>query len=454
MLNFIKSEGVDIPAKKIKIDEYHIPDFHQQFMVLRHQPIPFMPFMPIPSQPSHAAATKLSLAAYNTPSIFNEPFTEPPMLQNPDRVVRLSESQKFESDFQPNVALVPRNKKDTKAISRMPASPLNQIVLVGAVVKQEQLEIKEEPPSTPPDMHQHQDIFTLPNCRTTCNHTPANSEVSQSGSNEITSSTSPVPAAAAAPPSSNNNRNSDTKGSSLGGDAKGTSEDTNSSNTVTPEPIEHSAADKRQTALQSAVIKHPDTAASSAIGMGELELSTDTDDESIMGEADSSCKSWQINELLKELNPDQKDKFISYVRLINTEKKKVQEANTNLQRELGTCNNQLRQLLQKIDTLKEQLLYYETVASTSQKQVDTPVIAVSSSDTNTSESGYEQIAIEQKCFLETTQQKPVTETIIKPLKKSLLRRSPEESLAMVMTPSNRDEIKIINANNELLRGVN
>lgn len=428
MLNYIKSEGIDIPAKKIKVDDYHhIPDFHQQFMVLRHQPIPFMPFMPMPpSQPS-----KLSLA-YTNPSLFNDQFTEPPILQNPERVIRLSESQKFESDFQPNVALAPR-KKDINITSHMPTSPMNQIVLVGAVVKQEQLEIKEEPPCTPPEIQQ--EVYSLPNCRAICNHTPVNSEASQSGSNEITSSTSPVPVA------SNSHRDR----SSLinnNADNKKNYEENSPLNRLSPNPNENT--DDKHQIVQIANTDISNNVTVSAIGMGELELSTDTDDESVLGEADSSSKTWPIDEILKELKPDSREKLIHYLRSEKEEKKKSQEENTSLKRELSKSNNQREQLLQAYETLQKQLVYYENL----HKKVDAPVIAVSSSDTNTSESGHDKNINDQKNILET--QKKVSEIIVKPLKKSH-RRSPEDTL--VIMQQNRDEIKHV-ANSELISGVN
>lgn len=40
---------------------------------------------------------------------------EPPVLQNPERVVRLTECERYEQSYQPNVALAPRNGSKTSS---------------------------------------------------------------------------------------------------------------------------------------------------------------------------------------------------------------------------------------------------------------------------------------------------------------------------------------------------
>uniref|UniRef100_A0A4Y0BIX0 C-SKI_SMAD_bind domain-containing protein n=1 Tax=Anopheles funestus TaxID=62324 RepID=A0A4Y0BIX0_ANOFN len=80
---------------------------------------------------------------------------EPPLLQNPENVVPMSETDKFERSYQPNVALVPRKTilcgKDAGTVSVAPGQQRREYEGKDrSVIKCEVVQIKQESPSTPP----------------------------------------------------------------------------------------------------------------------------------------------------------------------------------------------------------------------------------------------------------------------------------------------------------------
>lgn len=102
-----KKEPLDIPLKKAKLfEDKFIMDYQYQVLLAQYQRqnayhgfrpwtssigapaklLPHMPFSPLPYLSQ-----------------------EPPILQNPERVVRISECERYEQSYQPNVALAPRN---------------------------------------------------------------------------------------------------------------------------------------------------------------------------------------------------------------------------------------------------------------------------------------------------------------------------------------------------------
>ena len=105
---------------------------------------------------------------------------EPPLLQNPERVVRHTENERFDRSYQPNVALAPRQTtRDDREQN--------------TVIKRE-IQIKQERPSTPNNESRHTSPETTTAHENGVTGQAPISPEGQSGSNEITSSTSPVPA--------------------------------------------------------------------------------------------------------------------------------------------------------------------------------------------------------------------------------------------------------------------
>ncbi|XP_050076616.1 uncharacterized protein LOC126563877 [Anopheles maculipalpis] len=78
---------------------------------------------------------------------------EPPLLQNPENVVPMSETDKFERSYQPNVALVPRKTILCGKEPSTTVTPVQRREYDGkdrSVIKCELVQIKQESPSTPP----------------------------------------------------------------------------------------------------------------------------------------------------------------------------------------------------------------------------------------------------------------------------------------------------------------
>ncbi|CAD6998401.1 unnamed protein product [Ceratitis capitata] len=110
-----RSDMLAIPAKKSKgFDEaaaYQLDYQHYQSLMYAHcaqqQRVGSMSaFRPwAPKSFLHSPATYNAVAAFSTLPYLSQ---EPPVLQNPERVVRSTDRERFERTYQPNVALVPR----------------------------------------------------------------------------------------------------------------------------------------------------------------------------------------------------------------------------------------------------------------------------------------------------------------------------------------------------------
>lgn len=107
-----KQEPLDIPHKKAKLlDEKYMLDYQYQTLLLAqyHQHYngfrPWAPLVP-PPPPQSLAPKHIPHMPYTLPIQYLS--QEPPVLQNPERVVRLSERERYEESYQPNVALAPR----------------------------------------------------------------------------------------------------------------------------------------------------------------------------------------------------------------------------------------------------------------------------------------------------------------------------------------------------------
>lgn len=105
----LKSEQLDIPLKKSKLDEYAAylyaaamdPLYIHAAMYEQWSNRQLQVFRPVPNN----LFPKEGKSKHTHPSIGR--YKDPPVLQNPERVVPMSESERFERSFQPNVALAP-----------------------------------------------------------------------------------------------------------------------------------------------------------------------------------------------------------------------------------------------------------------------------------------------------------------------------------------------------------
>ncbi|CAO1314244.1 unnamed protein product, partial [Diamesa serratosioi] len=129
-------EPLDIPMKKPKIDNT-LMSFYNQALFLQFSQQYRQPWMISPKNMMQQFGQGVPVMPHLTPS------QEPPLLQNPDRVVFESESERFERSFQPNVALAPRQNLLTKE-----RDPEKDELMNSSVIKCD-IQIKQERPSTP-----------------------------------------------------------------------------------------------------------------------------------------------------------------------------------------------------------------------------------------------------------------------------------------------------------------
>lgn len=111
-----KKEPLDIPLKKAKlIEDKYLLDYQYQVLLAQYQrQNSYHGFRPWAAPSAAAAAASIPAKhlphlPYPVPPSLPYLSQEPPILQNPERVVRVSECERYEQSYQPNVALVPRN---------------------------------------------------------------------------------------------------------------------------------------------------------------------------------------------------------------------------------------------------------------------------------------------------------------------------------------------------------
>lgn len=303
-----KQEPLDIPLKKAKqIDESYLLDYQYQTMILaqyRHHPFAFRPWQLGPKHiPPHMAF------APNLPYLIQEP----PILQNPERVVRLSECERFERSFQPNVALAPR-KATSASNTTNSEREKSRIFSANIQIKQ------ERPPSVSPELRVSSPINqTSP---------PPISPEGHSGSNEITSSTSPVPV---------------------------------TSHKAT-EPIESIENHRLQPQPLSVLTNGTNVTLTTN---SELELSTDTDDDdSLIGEPDSSnnSASWDIAvEALKDTKSQEREKVLQIIKTLVNENAQFNLENSKLLHELRRKDEQLAELQHQLQNQQQNQLQQVTI---------------------------------------------------------------------------------------------
>lgn len=185
----VKGEPLDIPLKKSKLDEYaaaylyaaatmdplyihaaiYEPWTNRQLSAFR--PVPNM--FAKDSKIRHTLPSSLGLNRYK----------EPPVLQHPERVVPMSESERFERSFQPNVALAPpmqrKHKYATKDSSEVPVKVEEQYVMNSPhkdVLANPPL---DECPRVPGDMSPVTTVISSKECYTTNSTNNNNSNSNQ-----------------------------------------------------------------------------------------------------------------------------------------------------------------------------------------------------------------------------------------------------------------------------------
>jgi hypothetical protein len=396
-----KQEPLDIPMKKSKIDEqyryftdlYSHPVFLYQITQLSRQ------------QPWPATSPKHIIPPFGQSHVTSIPYLptsqEPPVLQNPERVVRHTESERFERSYQPNVALAPRQTvlSSKEREEREPSERSSSVIKC-------EIQIKQERPSTPsnesPELRNNSP-------ETTDNGVTSAAPISpegQSGSNEITSSTSPVPATI---PKSKQESMSPPPSSQA------------SPRLTSPRSHLHKTS-------PSVVVKVLSTSSPATngvkkvpiLGNPEFELSTDTDEESL-GEPDSSNLNGTLAQtpyevaklLLKSNTQDDREKVLDLIKYMEKEITQQKEVTRKQMRDLQQQNESLRKT---IDSMQSQLSQ-PSRPLTSSNVIAPSCLSSSSSSSSSSLSSSSSYDFDRRERSNSIVEKP--NVIIKPLKKSL-----------------------------------
>lgn len=107
-----KREPLDIPLKKAKLfEEKLIMDYQYQAQMLLAQyqrQNAYHGFRPWTSSIGAPPSKHLPHLPFTVSTALPYLSQEPPILQNPERVVRITECERYEQSYQPNVALAPR----------------------------------------------------------------------------------------------------------------------------------------------------------------------------------------------------------------------------------------------------------------------------------------------------------------------------------------------------------
>lgn len=418
---------MDIPLKKLKHEEVsvrYLADVYTPAFIFPHASQPWL------------NSTKL-YAPFPSSNPSQLPYSqEPPLLQNPERVVRHSESERFERSYQPNVALAPRqtilsrerDKEDVRESS------------TAAVIKSE-MQIKQERPSTPinettsPTNIRNSSPETTINGGALPSATAPISPEGQSGSNEITSSTSPVPA-------------------SMIPNIKQDSVSPHSSPSLTsPPPRSHMIHHKSSPVVVTVVTNnhhhHHHQPVMNGIkkkvpaGSTEFEMmSPDTDEESLTGEPDSSNLNGNhtqtaydhVRELLANNTMESQSRILHIVKYMEKEIAQTKERADGYKKEIIElqAQHQLRdeELRRKIDNLQLQLNQQKLNGNNASSIIANSCLSSSSSSSSSlsSSSSYDYDRNERR---NSIVEKP--NVIIKPLKKSWRPTSCEEPARTMTT---------------------
>lgn len=517
-----KKEPLDIPLKKAKyVDENYLLDYQQyQAMILAAQyRNPYHGFRPwaqlIPPQPMSAASAATAKHIPHLPygAAISLPYLsqEPPVLQNPERVVRLSECERFEQSYQPNVALVPRagsKSGSTTTIVNGKERDKNEFECAdagagaGARAGSDRdqnrdendaidadVKIKKERPQTPsedsisPEPRSESPRLLATSLPPVANPAPISPEGQSGSSNEITSSTSPVPASNTASHKPNEPIKTSPPPSSIDNHhihhlmLRSHHQLSKSSSTRPLHQLHHHGDSNNldshdsHVGLTNGIYHHQHHKVNGIAGSSEFELSTDTDDDSLVGEADSSNNNATLEaiEALKDTSPQVRDKVLSIIKALLSEKIQVNVKNAKLKQELRRKDEEIAELQRKSNndstnssncssnnantttntttettTMKaspEPSVVIDTASTTktssTMPKVDTtpsvaPAVATTTPPTNVTTA---------TTIIEVGTKKCETEVIRMPLKKSA-RRSPAEETLVIMQPHKlRDEAR-------------
>lgn len=416
---------MDVPLKKSKVEDSPL-----RFMDLYNPALLFQFQQLSRQQPWMAATLKHIIPPYGqtmTSAPYMPGSQEPPVLQNPERVVRHNESERFDRTFQPNVALAARQTVLTKERSRERDFDKDRepIERSSSVIKCE-IQIKQERPSTPnnesPELRNNSPE-TTGNVEQSNGVTPAApiSPEGQSGSNEITSSTSPVPAnipnkqeSMSPPPSSQTSPSLTSPRSHL------------LNHTIhKTSPVVVKVTTNQPSVMLNGIKKVP------IIGNPEFELSTDTDEESL-GEPDSSNVNGShaqtpyefAKQLLKNNSLEDHDKILNIIKSMDKEIRQLKDLHKKEMREMQQQQHQKEESLRKtIESLQSHYNNNSNNINNNRSNINSSsVIATSclssssssSSSSLSSSSSYDYDRFERR---NSIVEKP--NVIIKPLKKSL-----------------------------------
>lgn len=410
-----KQEPYDIPLKKTKMDESQLTQYLRelyspaqllyQFSQLSRQQSPW--------STNAASSPKHIIFGPNLASIpYLPPSQEPPILQNPERVVRHTENERFDRSYQPNVALAPR-----QTILAKEREEREQNERSNSVIKRE-IQIKQERPSTPINEshesrhHSPETTGVHENGVNATSSAPPISPEGQSGSNEITSSTSPVPVSTSNLHHNHHHHNHQlpNKRESISPPSQQQSPTQRSHSTTTL--IKPSSVVVKLTTQQPLI--NGKIKAIPLIGNPEFELSTDTDEESL-GEPDSSNHNGNLPQslyevvasLLKTNSSEDQVKILGIIKYMEKEITQLKEASKKEIRD----RQQVEEALRKENERLQHQLRNNNVSS---------VIATASCHSSSSSSSSSSLSDYERCERRNSiVEKP--NVIIKPPKKSLLR---------------------------------
>ncbi|XP_044760496.1 ski oncogene [Coccinella septempunctata] len=104
----------ELPLKKQKLQEYShlLPPYNMQIQQIYASLDPYYnPYVPDLANLRHISAFRPVPSISETKIKKTGQYADPPVLQHPEKVVPLSESERFNGTYQPNVALAPTPKK-------------------------------------------------------------------------------------------------------------------------------------------------------------------------------------------------------------------------------------------------------------------------------------------------------------------------------------------------------
>lgn len=467
-----KQEPLDIPLKKTKLlDDKYLLDYQYQALILaqyRHQQYNFRPWALVPPPPPQSNTPK---HLPHLPYGMSIPYLsqEPPVLQNPERVVRLSECERYEQSFQPNVALAPRkltnatnghikSTSDTSDTEKDKEKGKEQDGDVdresrGHIITMD-IQIKKERPNTPVgDSTSCESMELSPTLQTASsmvNPAPISPEGQSGSSNEITSSTSPVPVTKL-----------HKQGEQTSVHSPIMSPPITDSHHINPalirshhQPMKPPGSHHMEQhhighALTNGVhvhLKHNGT----PIHNSEFELSTDTDDDSIAGEADSSNNLAPLDiaiEALKDTRPKDRDRVLHLIKMLISENVQLGLRNEKLMQELRSKEEEISELMQFKSGGSPRPSVMATITNTSKIAI-LPIEAAKLTKTVVTKPLVNSDISGSMCELPTELEtrtitiggKNETEVIRMPLKKCM-RRSPEETVVIMQAHKQCDDIR-------------